>query len=65
MLKNLFHRRENAPAVMQSPDTGTNSRSQSAPAVEYAGLGSNVSAPRTLSPVVRAAAERITGQPIA
>ena len=34
MLKNLFHRRENAPAIMQSPDVGTSSRAPSAPAAE-------------------------------
>ncbi|MBW3652217.1 MAG: hypothetical protein KY433_01225 [Actinobacteria bacterium] len=74
MLRNLFARREDARTVMQSPDATTSSR---APAQEYASLGPYYvaqagpaatrlgSAPRELSPIVRAAATRITGNPVA
>lgn len=74
MLRNLFGRREDSPKLMQSPDALTSSR---APSQEYATLGAYVvpqagpaasrfaSAPATLSPVVRAAARRITGSPLA
>jgi hypothetical protein len=74
MLKNLFTRRDAAPALMQSPDVATTS---SAPSADYATLGPMaipqagpaatryVSGSSSLSPVVRAAAERIVGHPIA
>lgn len=77
MLRNLFARREDSPTLMQSPDVVTTSRTPSAPATEYATLGAIaipqagpaatrlVSAPGSLSPVVRAAAARITGHPAA
>lgn len=76
MLRNLFGRREDAPKLMQSPDAMTSSRAP-APSQEYATLGAYVvpqagpaasrlaSAPGSLSPVVRAAAQRITGSPLA
>ena len=73
MLKNLFSRHGDAHTVMESPDVATTSR---APSVEYASLSRMavaqagpaarhyVSAPSELSPIVRAAAERITGHPV-
>lgn len=72
-LRSLF-RREDSRTVMHSPDTLTSSR---APAPDYATLGpiavaqagpaaSRIaSAPDHLSPVVRNAAARISGTPIA
>jgi hypothetical protein len=76
MLKNLFTRRDSAPTLMQSPHVASNAPAASE-APEFATLGPMaipqagpaatryVSAPSSLSPVVRAAAERITGHPVA
>lgn len=73
MLKSLFSRHGDSHAVLESPDVATTSR---APAAEYASFSRMavpqagpaarhyVSAPSELSPVVRAAAERITGHPV-
>jgi hypothetical protein len=74
MLRNPFGRHDDSRSVMQGPDAATSSR---APAQEYAAPGSiaipqagpaamrYVSAPGSLSPVVQAAAARITGTPLA
>ncbi|MFP5363366.1 MAG: hypothetical protein ACLGI5_11635 [Thermoleophilia bacterium] len=76
MLSNLFGRRGYAAEPMQSPDATTSSRAP-APSQEYATLGAYVipqagpaasrlgSPPSSLSPVVRAAAQRIAGSPLA
>lgn len=73
MLKSLFSRHGDSHTVMESPDVATTSR---APSVEYASFSRMavpqggptaqryVSAPSELSPIVRAAAERITGHPV-
>jgi hypothetical protein len=76
MLRNLFTRRDSAPTLIQSPDVASNSGAPSAPAVDYATLGPMaipqagpaatrlISGSGALSPVVRAAAERICGNPV-
>lgn len=74
MLRNVFGRRADSRTVMESADAMTSSH---APAQEYASLGPYYiaqagpaatrlgSAPTELSPVVRRAAARITGNPVA
>lgn len=73
MLKSLFARHGDSHTVMQGPDVATTSRAPSAEyassarvAVPQAGPAATryVPAPSELSPVVRAAAERITGHPV-
>ena len=73
MLRNLFHRHEDAHTLLQSTDATTSSRAQ---AQEWATLGTlaipqagpaatrYVSPAGTLSPTVRRAVERITANPI-
>jgi hypothetical protein len=74
MLRSLFARHEDSHTLMQSPDETTTSR---APAQQYASLGPLaamqygrgaspfIQPPASLSPVVQAAAARITNSPIA
>jgi hypothetical protein len=73
-LRSLFARHDDSPTLLQSPESTTTSR---APSEAYAQLGPiaalqygrgaspTLSAPGSLSPVIRAAAERITSTPIA
>ncbi len=73
MLRNLFARREDARTVMQSPDATTSSARPRRSMRRSARTTSRRPVPprrdwaphRELSPIVRAAATRITGHPVA